>query len=99
MNLHFPPLFWKQLLNDPVYLKDLECIDAYTFQIIKDIQKYGKELKPEQFEEQVVDEKFECHLSNSKPVELCPGGKEKDVTFENHKEYIDLLVKTRLQES
>ena len=37
MNWHFPPIFWKQLLGEPVTLNDLEGLDAYSWQILQDI--------------------------------------------------------------
>jgi hypothetical protein len=37
MNGHFPPIFWKQLLGEPVTLNDLEGLDAYSWQILQDI--------------------------------------------------------------
>ena len=46
-----------------------------------------------------VDQRFCCFLSNQKNVELCPGGFDKAVTHENHQEFCDLVVKTRLNEA
>jgi len=37
INWHFPQIFWKQLLEEKLTLHDLEGMDAYTYQIIKDI--------------------------------------------------------------
>jgi len=31
MNWHFPPIFWKQLLEEPVTMHDLEGYDAYSY--------------------------------------------------------------------
>jgi hypothetical protein len=28
---HFPPLFWKQLLDEPTTLADLQDVDAYSY--------------------------------------------------------------------
>lgn len=38
MNFHFPPFFWKRLLNEEVTLDDLEGVDAFSCQILKDIK-------------------------------------------------------------
>ena len=37
MNFHFPPLFWKQLLNEEITLEDFEGVDAFSCQILKDM--------------------------------------------------------------
>lgn len=55
-------------------------------------------MKPEEFDA-IVDETFETLLSNGKTIELCPGGAEKKVTHENYLEYIDLVVKARINET
>jgi len=44
-------------------------------------------------------ETFTTYLSNGKSVELCPGGADKAVTHENYKEFIELLIQARLNES
>lgn len=45
-----------------------------------------------------MSETFETYLSNGTPVELCPGGKDKAVTHANHKEFVELVAKTKLAE-
>lgn len=37
--LHFPPLFWKKLLGDPLTMNDLKDIDTYSWQVIEDLKK------------------------------------------------------------
>jgi E3 ubiquitin-protein ligase HERC1 len=76
---------------------DLEGYDAYSFQVLRDIKKYGQELTAEAFEA-AVDEKFETYLSNGKCVEICPGGSDLAVTHANHQEYVDLVIKARINE-
>ena len=76
---------------------DLEGYDAYSFQVLRDIKKYGQELTVEAFEA-AVDEKFETYLSNGKCVEICPGGSDLAVTHANHQEYVDLVIKARINE-
>jgi len=41
----FPPFFWKQLLNEPLGLDDLECFDAYAHQSLEELKKLSKSLK------------------------------------------------------
>lgn len=50
---------------------------------MKDLAKNAKKLKPEEFNEG-VDEVFATFLSDGTLVELCPGGKEKQVTLDNY---------------
>ena len=97
MNWHFPPSFWKQILEEPMTISDLEDYDTYSYQVLKDIEKYGQSMKPAEFNAAVM-EKFCTHYSNGKEVELCPGGKEKDVTHANYKEFIELFLKVRFDE-
>ena len=42
---------------------------------------------------------FITYLSDSSMVELIPGGKDKDVTYSNRKEYARLVESARLNES
>jgi len=42
---------------------------------------------------------FTTLLSDGKEVELCPGGKNRQVTFDNVQEYIELIIEVRLNES
>lgn len=44
-------------------------------------------------------ETFQTIISNGKTVELCEEGAKKAVTLKNYEEYIDLVVKTRLNEA
>lgn len=96
MNWHFPPLIWKQIIGETPTDQDLEGIDAYSYKVLKDIRSHARRA-PELFD-QAVQETFETYLSNGQAVELCPGGKERQVTHENYEEYIDLVVATRLNE-
>jgi len=64
MDWHFPAIFWKSLIGEELKFTDLEGFDAYSYQCLKDIKKYGNELKPEAFEA-AVNEKFTTYLSNS----------------------------------
>jgi len=50
MDWHFPPIFWKQLADEPVDINDFNQLDTYSYQIIKDIEKNAKEYTPEMFD-------------------------------------------------
>ena len=42
--------------------------------------------------------KFVTNLSNGTEVELCENGNNRNLSLENKKEFIELLLKTRLNE-
>lgn len=98
MDWHFSPLFWKQLVGDPVVINDFEGFDQYALTAFKDLEKYAKKYKPEKFNASVEDT-FTTILSNQKSIELCQDGSSKKVTHENYKEFIELTVKARLSEA
>lgn len=97
MDWHFPPLFWKQLMGESVGLSDLEGLDAYSYQVLRDLNKYGRELDAEKFNAVVV-ETFTTLLSNGQEVELRPDGASVEVTQANHQEFVDAVLKARLDE-
>lgn len=98
MDWHFPPIFWKQLLEQPVTLQDFEGLDAYSFQIIKDLEKHAAKLSPEEFE-LVVEETFTTRLSDGGPADLVPNGASVAVTHANHKEFLEKMLDCRLNET
>ena len=65
--------------------------------MIEDLRSHKKSLKPEDFDA-AVDQQFVTLLSDGSEVELCFRGKEKNVTWDNVDEFIDLVIKTRLNE-
>lgn len=96
--LNLAPTFWKQILEQPFDLNDLEQIDAYSAQVLKDMQNYSAALTDEEFEA-TVDLKFTTTLSNGTEIELCKDGQEKSVTKANINEFINLVIKTRAEEA
>lgn len=98
MDLSFPQLFWKKVLDEPVTIDDLKNVDKYTYQLLKDTEEHGRLLNEDEFNE-AIKENFTTTLSDLKVVELCEDGANKKVTHANHKEFIDLVVKTRLNEA
>lgn len=54
---------------------------------------------PEELFEDTIQETFVTKLSDGSQVELLPGGANKDVTFENVSEFVDLVIQARLDES
>jgi len=100
LNLSFPPLFWKRVLQEQVTIGDLKGADEATFhmlEILRDPAKAG--LGEEEFAEAFAGVVFAYADSSGKSQELFPGGSEKPVTIGNSREYADLVERFRLSES
>ena len=54
-------------------LADLESVDAYSSQVLSDMQKYGMALSDDEFAAS-IDQNFTTVLSNGEEIELVPGG-------------------------
>jgi hypothetical protein len=99
LNLSLPPLFWKRLLLDQVNIKDLRSIDVCLVQILEILRNpEANKITPETFADS-YDEKFTTKDTSGKEAELKEGGKDVHVTYENAKEYSELVEKFRLSES
>ncbi|CDW84904.1 hect e3 ubiquitin [Stylonychia lemnae] len=97
LQLHFPPVFWKQILNDPLTAFDLKGFDTYSWKIIEDLKKQAKKLSDKEFSA-VVEEAFVTRLSDGSEVELKQNGKDIIVNKENLDEYCDLILQKRFSE-
>jgi hypothetical protein len=84
------------LVQDPPTLEDLEAVD---FSIVKSLRQIidSKDLTEENFSS-VIFNTFTTTASNLAEVELFPGGNLKEVTYQNRKEYYDLVIQYRLHE-
>jgi hypothetical protein len=47
MDWHLAPIFWKQLLQEPVDIQDLKGIDAYTVQMVDEMKENASKYSPE----------------------------------------------------
>jgi len=45
--LHFPPIFWKQVLGDPLTSQDLKGLDTFSWKILEDLKKQAATLSKE----------------------------------------------------
>ena len=98
MPLNLAPWVWKQLLHEPVTLSDLEGIDNYSAQVLRDLQNHAQNLSDADFEAG-VDQNFTTVLSCGDEVPICEGGEDKQVTKSNINEFINLVIETRRQEA
>ena len=96
--LNLPAWFWKQILGDPLESQDLKGIDCYCYQCIEDIINIDKQGINEETFKTVMDEKFVTRLSDGMEVEICQGGFNIQVIFQNRQEYVDKIYKTRYTE-
>lgn len=88
VQLTFPPIFWKLLLNEPVGWADLAEIDS-TFveshQLLMDMEKKG-----------ITEEAFECLPLDVFPPLRLPGGGHLALSFHTRSRYVQLAVKQRI---
>ena len=76
----------------------MKAVDTYSWQVLEDLRTQAAALSEEEFGAS-VNEFFVTFLSDGSEIELCPGGKSKQVTLENLNEYIDLVIDKRLNEA
>ena len=93
-NMDLCSIFWKSILNIEKDKKDLEKFDKYCMQFLDNIEHTNDEKSFMPF----TDYKFTTNLTNGTEVELCENGNNKNLSFENKKEFIELLLKARLDE-
>lgn len=82
-----------QLVGETPGQDDLEDIDKLCLQALNEIRN----IKEADFKDTIQDT-FTTHLSDRSVVELCPGGRDIPVTFENRHQYCDLVLQARLEE-
>ena len=96
--IHLAPSLWKQLLGEELEMSDLESFDAYSSQVLVDLRDHSSKLPDEEFAK-TVKLTFKTILSNGEEANLKPGEEIEKVTKDNLQEYIDLVLKTRFNES
>jgi len=96
--IHLAPSLWKQLLGDDLEMSDLEGFDAYSSQVLIDLRDHSSKLSDEEFKKG-VKLTFKTILSNGEEVALKPGDEIETVTKDNLNEFIELVLKTRFNES
>lgn len=95
--LSLPQFVWKQLVEDPVsWARDYISVDSAELKLIDSIETMSRETFESSFEGAL---KFTAVLSDGETVSLCPGGAEKLVTYDNRKEYCEMVKVTRMDES
>ena len=93
-NMDLCSIFWKSILGIDKDKKNMKKFDKYCLQFLDNIEKANDEKSFEPFTEY----KFTTNLTNGTEVEICENGSNKNISLENKKEFIGLLLKTRLNE-
>ncbi|KAF9452982.1 HECT-domain-containing protein [Macrolepiota fuliginosa MF-IS2] len=91
LDAYFVPSLYKMILGKPVSIADLEAVDADLHRSL--VWMLDNDITG------VLEETFsltEEHFGEHVTVELKPGGEQIDVTQDNKKEYVDLVVEYRI---
>jgi len=89
LDVKFPIVVYKKLLDEPLTLKDLKEMDPEVYKSLKHIQEYQGNLEEDLFAQFQVTYDF---YGEEKVHELKPGGSNINVTQENKNEYISLYL-------
>jgi len=94
LTLDLPTLFWKQLVNQPISIEDLEEIDKPLTDLIRFMGECTKEVFEDSF-----FENYTTMLSDKSIVELKSGGSKIRVRFEDRFDYISKVLEVRVNEN
>jgi len=90
-------MIWKSLLNETPTIQDLEAIDSTALKAVDSIRNIDQTgVDAESFAD-LFFENFTTYLTDGSQVELRPGGRSMDLTFDNRFEYCDLVLQTQLR--
>ncbi|RHY32967.1 hypothetical protein DYB32_002077 [Aphanomyces invadans] len=97
VRLDLSTAIWKQLVGVPLDASDLAEIDTAAFTLLQQL----KQLDPTTAADTLagLDLTFTTHLSDGTLVPVKPDGHGIPVTADNVREYVDLVLHTRLYES
>ncbi|KNC47593.1 CMGC/CK2 protein kinase [Thecamonas trahens ATCC 50062] len=91
MPVALAPTVWKRMLGARVDVADLEAQDRMLVNSLREMVA----MKRDVFEEW-LDERFVAVLASGEEVELVPGGREEQVTYERRVEFARLQVEAHL---
>src|SRR5262249_46389222 len=98
IDIRFPSIAWKSLVQEDINISDLKDFDSITGQYLENILHLVELGDKQTFSESIPDLYFTCALSNVEEVELVPGGKSISVNIDNAKEYVKKVVDQRFRE-
>lgn len=79
-------------------MKDFDSFDTYALSAWNQMSTLASQFTADDFNAG-IDETFTTILSNTKQVPICPGGEDKQVTYDNYKQYVELSMQARLNEA
>uniref|UniRef100_A0A3Q2P3R2 HECT domain-containing protein n=1 Tax=Fundulus heteroclitus TaxID=8078 RepID=A0A3Q2P3R2_FUNHE len=95
--LALPGLVWKQLTGEAVsWSKDFPAVDSVLVNLLEAMENMDKETFEFRFGEELF---YATPLTDGQMMDLIPGGSNVPVRYEDHKEFIRLVQKVRLEES
>jgi hypothetical protein len=98
IELDFPSIVWKKIVNKEVTVEDLEMIDHEIYNSMASLREIDKKgINEENFNDYIFDQ-FITKSSEGLDVELIKDGKKKKVTYHNRIEYADMVENYRLNE-
>jgi hypothetical protein len=97
LELAFPPIVWKKLVQQPITLQDVEDIDKVGHNIIAKLREISTE---EQWNEycEYTPLKFTARGSDGRELELLPGGSSIPVSWTSRALYLRMAEEHRLTE-
>ena len=106
LNLKFAPAFWKQLLNEPITVDDIQSIDLQSFTMVDEMEKNTEQARSIDtasnmdylFSSFMSELRFDVVSSAGQTYELIPGGMDIPITAKNFKQYCETYRHYRLNE-
>ncbi|CAF3941955.1 unnamed protein product [Rotaria magnacalcarata] len=106
LDLKFPNLLWKQLVDEQLTMKDIEDVDIQSFVIIKEIEDNMEKSQSAEngcdtdqlLSRSMTELRFDIVSSAGHIYELIRNGKDIPVTVDNVKEYCTRYCEYRLNE-
>ncbi|CAF5040646.1 unnamed protein product, partial [Rotaria sp. Silwood1] len=106
LNIKFPILLWKKLLNELITIEDIQAIDLQSFTIINETEKNIEQIKLTDndndinslFSSIMSELRFDVVSSSGETYELIPNGSNISITIENFKYYCSCYRQYRLNE-
>ncbi|CAF2482030.1 unnamed protein product [Rotaria sp. Silwood2] len=106
LDLKFPILLWKQLVQEQITMEDIEAIDMQSFTIINEMKKTLKRSQSIDTDSDInyllssimSELRFDIVSSAGQTYELVPGGAKIPITSDNLKQYCSYYCAYRLNE-
>ena len=98
LDIKLTSFFYKSLAGEALTIEDLEAIDMYAVQAIKEMENAKLTVTEEIFDSFGV-QNMTTRLSNKEEVELVPNGKDITLKYKDIDEFISLTLDTRFKEA